>query len=67
MKVLEYGKQIGLENECASGIQGSLYVYFQDWNNQGRTGILDFEGHKMKLGSHQGEGQWVVLYYSRRF
>jgi hypothetical protein len=40
-------------------------VHFQDWNNKWRTGILEFEGRKVKLESHEGEGQWVKFYIMR--
>lgn len=38
-----------------------LYVHFHDWNNNGRTGEILFEGRKFELGSHTGAGQWVKL------
>jgi hypothetical protein len=38
-----------------------LYVHFHDWNDNGRTGEILFEGRKFELGRHAGAGQWVKL------
>lgn len=38
-----------------------LYVHFHDWNQNGRTGEIVFEGRKFELGPHTGAGQWVKL------
>ena len=38
-----------------------LYVHFHDWNNNGRTGEILFEGRKFELGPHAGAGRWVKL------
>ena len=54
-----YGNSMELQIGCPNGILGSLYVQFQDWDNSGRQGLLEFEGRKVKLGRHDGEGQWV--------
>ncbi len=44
-----HGKQLLLQINCPEGMLGSLYVHFHDWNNNARTGMLDFEGRKVKL------------------
>ena len=38
-----------------------LYVHFHDWNSNGRTGEILFEGRKFELGPHTGGGKWVKL------
>ena len=38
-----------------------LYVHLHDWNNNGRTGELIFEGRHFDLGPHAGKGTWVRL------
>ncbi len=50
---------------CPEGILGTLYVHFHDWNHNDRTGVLEFEGRKTKLGKHDGEGQWVSFHIMR--
>ncbi len=52
--------------ECPQGILGTFYVQFNDWNKKGREGFLEFEGRKVKLGSHQGkDGKWVKFHVMR--
>ena len=61
-----YGKNMTIEVNCPKGILGSFFVYFNDWNNQGREGILEFEGRKVKLERHDGEaGIWVRFHVMR--
>lgn len=60
-----HGKQLQLQINCPEGMLGTLYVHFHDWNNNGRTGMLDFEGRKVKLTKHDGEGQWVKFHVMR--
>ena len=60
-----HGNEMELQINCPDGIMGSLYVYFYDWNKKDRTGLLDFEGRKIKLGKHTGEGQWVKFHVMR--
>jgi len=38
-----------------------LYVHFDDWNNNGRTGKIKFAGREYELGAHTGQGKWVKL------
>ena len=39
---------------------GSFYVLFDDLNNKGREGILEFEGRKVRLGLHNEKGgRWI--------
>ena len=57
-----HGKSMQLSIECPEGMLGTLYVKFHDWNNNGRSGILEFEGRKQKLGRHDREGIWVKFH-----
>ncbi len=50
-----------VEIECKRPNLYDLYVHFHDWNQNGRTGTLTFEGRKYELGPHAGEGAWVKL------
>jgi len=60
-----HGKEMNLEIDCPEGMLGTLLVHFVDWNNVGRTGILDFEGRKSKLGLHRGDGLWLKFHVMR--
>lgn len=61
-----HGKEMTIEIECPDGILGTLYVWFDDWNKQGRTGSLAFEGRKVTLGDHQqAGGKWVKFHVMR--
>ncbi|MCK0158247.1 hypothetical protein MWU65_13715 [Cellulophaga sp. F20128] len=61
-----HGENMSIEINCPSGILGTLFVQFNDWNNKGREGFLEFEGRKLKLDKHQGkEGKWVKLHVMR--
>jgi hypothetical protein len=61
-----HGEEMVLDIECPKGLLGSLYVWFHDWNQQGRKGLLEFEGRKLKLGAHdQKEGKWVKFHIMR--
>ncbi|MCF6358129.1 MAG: hypothetical protein L3J54_10020, partial [Draconibacterium sp.] len=60
-----HGKEMQLEIDCPEGMLGTLLVHFADWNNVGRTGILDFEGRKSKLGLHRGNGVWLKFHVMR--
>ena len=60
-----HGKQMELQINCPEGIMGTLYVHFYDWNYNGRTGMLDFEGRKTKLDRHDGDGLWVKFPFMR--
>lgn len=60
-----HGNEMQLQIDCPDGILGSLYVHFHDWNKNGRTGLLEFEGRKMKLGDHTGDGKWVKFHVMR--
>jgi hypothetical protein len=59
-----HGKQMELTIDCPDGFLGTLLVHFHDWNQNRRTGLLDFEGRKTKLESHE-EGQWVQFHVMR--
>lgn len=60
-----HGNEIELQINCPEGMLGTCYVHFSDANNQGRTGLLDFEGRQSKLGKHQGDGIWVKFHVMR--
>lgn len=59
-----HGKDIDMTIKCPQGMIGSLYVYFEDWNNNGRTGTVRFEGRDFDLPKHNG-GTWVKLHVMR--
>ena len=44
---------------CARPELYDLHVHFHDWNNNGRSGVLEFEGRAQDLGPHAGAGRWV--------
>jgi hypothetical protein len=61
-----HGEKITITLECPSGILGSFYALFDDWNHQGREGFIDFEGRKVKLTKHDSEGgKWVKFHVMR--
>jgi len=60
-----HGKEMEITINCEDGILGSLYVHFHDWNKNNRTGKLEFEGRKVKLDEHDGEGIWVKFHVMR--
>ena len=60
-----HGKEMEITLDCPEGMLGTLWVHFHDWNNNNRAGLLNFEGRKMKLGKHSGEGQWVNFHVMR--
>jgi hypothetical protein len=61
-----HGENIDVEINCPNGILGSFYVLFEDWNNKGREGILEFEGRKVRLGPHNEKGgRWVKFHVMR--
>ncbi|MCK5775517.1 MAG: glycoside hydrolase family 2 [Bacteroidales bacterium] len=60
------GKQMRLELSCPKGILGTLYVKFNDYNNQGREGFLTFEGRKLSLKDHHSDkGEWIAFHVMR--
>lgn len=57
-----FGKNLELAIDLPKGVEGTLYVRFNDWNNNGRAGQLVFENRDYDLGKHTGkEGTWVEL------
>ncbi|WP_215224058.1 glycoside hydrolase family 2 TIM barrel-domain containing protein [Echinicola shivajiensis] len=61
-----HGKEITLEIKVPDGILGSFYVLFDDWNKQGREGLLTFEGRKVRLGKHHEDGgKWIKFHVMR--
>lgn len=61
-----HGQNMTIEVDCPNGILGTLYVQFNDWNNKGREGYLEFEGRKSKIDSHnEKDGKWVKFHVMR--
>ncbi|NKI27574.1 glycoside hydrolase family 2 [Arenibacter sp. 6A1] len=61
-----HGEKMTLTIDCPSGILGSFYVLFDDWNHQGREGYIEFEGRKVQLGPHNTHGgKWVKFHVMR--
>ncbi len=55
-----FGKKIKLTIDLPKGVEGSLYVRFNDWNNNGRSGKIVFENRDYDLGTHPGkDGTWI--------
>ncbi len=53
-----HGKNITVTITPRSGVPGKLLVRFHDWNKNGRTGTIIFEGKTHHLGPHT-DGGWV--------
>lgn len=60
-----HGKNIGMKIKCPQGMIGSLYLFFEDWNNNGRSGSIRFEGRDFDLPVHNKQGTWVKLHVMR--
>ncbi len=60
-----HGQEMTLKINCPDGILGTLYVHFHDWDKLKRTGLLEFEGRKVKLDRHMGDGQWIKFHVMR--
>ncbi|SHI58843.1 Glycosyl hydrolases family 2, TIM barrel domain [Arenibacter nanhaiticus] len=61
-----HGEKMSLTIDCPSGILGSFYVLFDDWNHKNREGFVEFEGRKVQLGAHDTEGgKWVKFHVMR--
>lgn len=60
-----FGRDMEVSIQCPKGILGTLYVFFHDWNQNGREGTLTFEGRPYVLGKHDGKGMWVKLHVMR--
>lgn len=60
-----HGRQITLKINLPKGVIGSLYLFFHDWNNQGRLADLSFEGRDFALGPHNEAGKWVRIHVMR--
>ena len=59
------GKEITVEIATPNGIIGDLYVKFEDWNNQNRSGSVSIEGRESVLEAKNGKSQWVKLFVMR--
>jgi len=61
-----HGKNMKIELQVPQGMLGTLNVQFNDWNQQKREGILEFEGRKAVLKNHEGEkGKWIQFHVMR--
>lgn len=60
-----HGSEVKVDINVPGGMIGSLYVYFHDWNNNGRDGNIVFEGRKYTIGPHVDRGKWVKLHVMR--
>ena len=61
-----YGKHLEVTLETPKGFLGSLYILFEDRDSQGREGILEFEGRKVKLGKHhESDHKWIEFHVMR--
>lgn len=60
-----FGKEIHFSIECPNEMLGELLVNFHDWNNQDISGIIEFEGRKVKFGELTGDGKWIKLHVMR--
>lgn len=60
-----HGKEMEITINCEDGILGSLYIHFHDWNNNNRSGEIEFEGRKVKLDKHDDDGKWVKFHVMR--
>ncbi|MFV0607019.1 MAG: glycoside hydrolase family 2 protein [Niabella sp.] len=60
-----FGKNMEIGFTVPQGFIGSIYVFFHDWNNNGREGAIEFEGRNYTIGRHNKEGIWVKLHVMR--
>lgn len=60
-----HGRKIEVEIQCPAGVIGTMYVFMHDWNQNGRAGMLNFEGREQSLGRHDGKGMWVKFHVMR--
>jgi len=60
-----HGKEMEITLNCEDGMLGSLYIHFHDWNKNNRSGEIEFEGRKVELAKHNGDGEWVKFHVMR--
>ncbi len=53
-----HGKKITITVTPRAGVPGKFFVRFADWNKNGRTGSVTFEGKTQKLAEHT-QGVWL--------
>ncbi|MCP5548079.1 MAG: glycoside hydrolase family 2 [Akkermansiaceae bacterium] len=53
-----HGRKLTVTITPRAGVAGKLSVRFDDWNRNGRTGVVTFEGKSRELGAHT-EGEWL--------
>jgi hypothetical protein len=57
-----YDGRLIITVDCPAGFEGTFYVHFHDWNNQGRTAMLYFTGHDLgPLSRYDGQGAWIKI------
>lgn len=55
-----YGRRMFLKMTLPKGVEGTLYVKFSDWDNNGKTGRIIFENRSFVLGEHgEKAGRWL--------
>ena len=61
-----FAKNMTVTIDTPQGVSGYLHVWFHDWNNNGRLGVIDFEGRKSQLDRHfKDDGKWVKFLVMR--
>ena len=53
-----HGRKMKITVNPRAGVPGRFFVRFHDWNENGRTGKLTFEGKESRLGAHI-DGLWL--------
>lgn len=59
------GRSVEVEINVPQGMIGSLYVFLHDWNSNGRTAGINFEGRDYTVDKHDKAGKWVKLHVMR--
>jgi hypothetical protein len=53
-----HGKTLTVTVKSRAGVPGKLWVRFHDWNHNGRSGKLHFEGREQAIPAHT-DGLWL--------
>ena len=56
-----HGNPLKARVRLPRGVHGKLHLHVHDWNDNGRTGVIDVEGRKTEVGDHRGKGRWFVF------
>ena len=59
------GSEMEIQINCPEGMLGTLLVSFNDYNNMGRSGFINFEGRESKIGTHSGD-EFLVKFHVMR-